>query len=308
MAEVINTLSQINYEAQNDTAAFISAAEERYSFALDSVVERIINNKCVEIVLLAGPSCSGKTTTANKLRERLADKGHKAYTISLDDFYRNSTDAIIGDDGKPDYETVHALDLDLLEKVLKKLVKERTAKIPRFDFDTGIRTDNAFEITLDEGDVVILEGLHALNPIIYGYLPAEALLKIYISVSTRIYDDSGYVILTKRDLRLIRRTVRDYNSRSSSVENTFDMWDGVLEGENKYLAPYKYCADILIDTIHNYEPCVFKSRALELFKTVEPDSVWYAETQRLTEKLVLFSDIAEEEVPRSSLLICEFLG
>lgn len=307
MADVINTLSQINYEAQNDTAAFISAAEERYSFALDCVIERIINNKCVEIVLLAGPSCSGKTTTANKLRERLADKGHKAYTISLDDFYRNSTDAIIGDDGKPDFETVHALDLDLLEKVLKKLVKERTAKIPRFDFDTGIRTDNAFEITLDEGDVVILEGLHALNPIIYGYLPAEALLKIYISVSTRIYDDSGYVILTKRDLRLIRRTVRDYHSRSSSVENTFDMWDGVLEGENKYLAPYKYCADILIDTIHNYEPCVFKSRALELFKTVEPDSVWFAETQRLTEKLVLFSDIAEERVPRSSLLICEFL-
>ena len=308
MADVINTLSQINYEAQNDTATFISAAEERYSFALDCVVERIINNKCVEIVLLAGPSCSGKTTTANKLRERLADKGHKAYTISLDDFYRNSTDAIIGDDGKPDFETVHALDLDLLEKVLKKLVKERTAKIPRFDFDTGIRTDNAFEITLDEGDVVILEGLHALNPIIYGYLPAEALLKIYISVSTRIYDDSGYVILTKRDLRLIRRTVRDYHSRSSSVENTFDMWDGVLEGENKYLAPYKYCADILIDTIHNYEPCVFKIRALELFKTVEPDSVWYNETQRLTEKLVLFSDIAEEKVPRSSLLICEFLG
>lgn len=308
MADVINTLSQINYEAQNDTAAFISAAEERYSFALDCVVERIINNKCVEIVLLAGPSCSGKTTTANKLRERLADKGHKAYTISLDDFYRNSIDAIIGDDGKPDFETVHALDLDLLEKVLKKLVKDRTSKIPRFDFDIGIRTDNAFQITLDEGDVVILEGLHALNPIIYGYLPAEALLKIYISVSTRIYDDSGYVILTKRDLRLIRRTVRDYHSRSSSVENTFDMWDGVLEGENKYLAPYKYCADILIDTIHNYEPCVFKSRALELFKTVEPDSVWYNETQRLTEKLVLFSDIAEEKVPRSSLLICEFLG
>lgn len=308
MADVINTLSQINYEAEHDTADFISVAEERYSFALDCVIERIINNKSVEIVLLAGPSCSGKTTTAKKLSERLALKGHKAYTISLDDFYRNSADAIIGDDGKPDFETVHALDLNLLEKVLKKLVKERTAKIPRFDFDTGIRTDNAFEITLDEGDVVILEGLHALNPIIYGNLPSDALLKIYISVSTRIYDDLGYVLLTKRDLRLIRRTVRDFHSRSSSVENTFDMWDGVLEGENKYLAPYKYCADILIDTIHNYEPCVFKNRALELFKTVEPDSIWFDETQRLTEKLVRFSDIPEIKVPRSSLLICEFLG
>ena len=308
MADVINTLSQINYEAVNDTADFISAAEERYSFALDCVVERIINNKSLEIVLLAGPSCSGKTTTANKLRERLEEKGHRAYTISLDDFYRNSVDAIIGDDGKPDYETVYALDLDLLAKVLTRLVNERKASIPRFDFDTGIRTDGAFEISLDEGDVVILEGLHALNPLIYGYLPSDALLKIYISVSTRIYDDYGYVLLTKRDLRLIRRTVRDFHSRSSSVENTFDMWDGVLEGENKYLAPYKYCADILIDTIHNYEPCVFKKRALELFKTVKPESSWFDETVRLTEKLVRFSDIEEEKVPRSSLLVCEFLG
>lgn len=307
MADVINTLSQINFEAINNTVDFILAAEERYSLALDSVIERIITNKSVEIVLLAGPSCSGKTTTANKIKERLHEKGHKAYTISLDDFYRNAVDAIIGDDGKPDYETVHALDLDLLADVLTKLVKDRTAMIPRFDFDTGIRTDNAFKISLDEGDVVIIEGLHALNPLIYAYLPSDVLLKIYISVSTRIYDDSGYVLLTKRDLRLIRRTVRDFHSRSSSVENTFDMWAGVLEGENKYLAPYKYCADILIDTIHNYEPCVFKSRALELFKTVKPDSVWFAETLRLTEKLVQFSDIEEEKVPRSSLLVCEFL-
>ena len=308
MADVINTLSQINYEAENDTVQFISAAEERYGFALDCVVDRIITNRSVEIVLLAGPSCSGKTTTANKISEKLAEKGHKAYTISLDDFYRNSADAIIGEDGKPDYETVHALDLELLEKVLKKLVRDRSAMIPRFNFDTGLRTDEAFEIKLNEGDVVILEGLHALNPIIYGNLPGDSLLKIYISVSTRIYDDSGHVLLTKRDLRLIRRTVRDFHSRSSSVENTFGMWDSVLEGENKYLAPYKYCADILIDTIHNYEPCVFKNRALELFKTVGNDSVWFTHTLRLTEKLVRFSDIPEEKVPRTSLLVCEFLG
>ena len=307
MADVINNLSQINYEAENNTDAFIAAAEDRYSSALENIVEKIISNHCIEIVLLAGPSCSGKTTTANKLRERLALKGHKAYTISLDDFYRNSVDAIIGYDGKPDYETVHALDLDLLEKVLKKLVKDRKASIPRFDFDTGIRTDNAFEIILNEGDVVILEGLHALNPIIYGNLPSDTLFKIYISVSTRIYDDSGYVLLSKRDLRLIRRTVRDYHSRSSSVENTFDMWNSVLDGENKYLAPYKYCADVLVDTIHNYEPCVFKNRALELFRTVNKDSIWYGEVERLTEKLISFSDIPEEKIPLSSLIVCEFL-
>ncbi len=308
MADVINTLSQINYEALNNTHAFISVAENRYADALDSIVERITSNKSTEIVLLAGPSCSGKTTTANKLSQMLAEKGHRAFTISLDDFYKNAVDAIIDENGKPDYETIHALDLNLLADVLKALVKDRRAKIPRFDFDTGIRTDNVFEIVLNDGDVVILEGLHALNPLIYGYLPSDALLKIYISVSTRIYDDNGYVLLTKRDLRLIRRTVRDFHSRSSSVENTFGMWESVLEGENKYLAPYKYCADILVDTIHNYEPCVFKSRALELFNTVKSDSIWFAETQRLTEKLVLFTDIAEEKIPQSSLLVCEFLS
>lgn len=306
MADVINTLTQLNHEAVISTTDFIFEAEKRYNDTLDLVVERILNNKAIEIVLLAGPSSSGKTTTANKINEKLHQVGHKAYTISLDDFYRNAADAIIGDDGKPDYETVHALDLDLLASVLNTLVKERTALIPRFDFDTGIRTDNAFEIVLNDGDVVILEGLHALNPLIYSYLPSDALLKIYISVSTRIYDDS-YVLLSKRDLRLIRRTVRDYQFRSSSVENTFEMWASVLEGENKYLAPYKYCADILIDSIHNYEPCVFKKRALELFNDINPDSIWHCEAERLRQKLELFADIPQELVPESSLLR-EFLG
>ncbi len=307
MADVINNLSQINKEALQDRENFIFSAEQRYDDALNAIVERIKNNKAIEIVLLAGPSSSGKTTTANKINEKLHLINHKAYTISLDDFYKNSCDAIIGDDGKPDYETVYALDLKLLSSVLTALVNERRAMIPRFDFDTGTRTDNAFEICLGEGDVVILEGLHALNPIIYSSLPANALLKLYISVSTRIYDDAGHVLLSKRDLRLIRRTVRDYQFRSSSVENTFDMWGGVLEGENKYLAPYKYCADILIDSIHNYEPCVFRNEALELFKTVNEDSVWYGETERLKEKLILFDSIPEKCVPQSSLLR-EFLG
>ena len=308
MAEVINTLTKINELAVNDTQHFISIAENRYYESLDTIVSRICKNPEIEIVLLAGPSSSGKTTTANKINEKLAACGHKAYTISLDDFYRNAKDAIINEEtGKPDYESVNSLQLDLLSAVLKRLVEERKSFIPRYDFESGIRTDKAFEIELEEGDVVILEGLHALNPIIYSALPADALLKIYISVSTRIYDDEGHVLLTKRDLRLVRRTVRDYQFRSSSVENTFDMWDDVLDGENKYLAPFKYCADILIDSIHNYEPCVFKNEALELFKAVEKDSVWYNETQRLSNKLLKFNTIPRDAVPQTSLLR-EFLG
>ncbi len=307
MADVINLLSDINELAVNDTVGIITRAETRYDEALNSIVEKIGKNPDIEIVLLAGPSSSGKTTTANKINEKLQKTGHKAYTISLDDFYRHASEAIIDEDGKPDYETVNALDLDLLRTVLNSLVKERKASIPQYNFDTGRRTDNAFEIEILPGDVVILEGLHALNPLIHESLPDETLLKLYISVSTRIYEDDSSVLFTKRDLRLIRRTVRDFQFRNSPVENTFDMWENVLEGEQKYLAPYKYCADILIDSIHNYEPCVFKNRALELFKTVSEDSVWYNETQRLTEKLIQFETIPETFVPETSLLR-EFLG
>ena len=307
MADVINNLSDINELAVSDPCGMIASAEERYDSILDKIADVISNNYSIEIVLLAGPSSSGKTTTAYKINEKLHSIGHKAYTISLDDFYRNSYDAILDENGKPDYETVNALDLDLLRNVLESLVTKRKASIPKFNFDTGLRTDNAYEIHLLPGDVVILEGLHALNPLIHESLPADALLKLYISVSTRIYNDDGSVLFTKRDLRLIRRTVRDYSHRSSSVENTFSMWESVLEGEQKYLAPYKYCSDILIDSIHNYEPCVFKTRAIELFKTVDKGSIWFDKTQRLTDMLECFETIPESLLPDQSLLRREFL-
>ncbi len=307
MADVANDLPVINMLAAAKAQQLIAGAEERYDAALNEIVEVISGRPNIEIVLLAGPSSSGKTTTANKLTQKLLVAGHKAYTISLDDFYRNAVDAIVDDNGKADYETVNALQLDLLKAVLKNLVETRRSFIPRYDFDTGIRTDGAFEIILKPGDVVILEGLHALNPIIYGALPADALLKVYISVSTRIYDGQGNVWLTKRDLRLVRRTVRDYKFRSSSVENTFDMWDDVLDGEHKYLAPFKYCADMLIDSIHNYEPCVFKEEVTRLLSSVSPNSVWYSKAQRLCRLLAHFQPIPVSLVPENSLLR-EFLG
>lgn len=307
MADVINNLSDINELAVSDPCGMIARAEVRYDSALNKIVDVISNNHSIEIVLLAGPSSSGKTTTANKINEKLHSVGHKAYTISLDDFYRNSYEAILDENGKPDYETVNALDLDLLRNVLESLVTQRKASIPKFNFDTGLRTDNADDIQLIPGDVVILEGLHALNPLIHESLPVRALLKLYISVSTRIYNDDGSVLFTKRDLRLVRRTVRDFSHRSSSVENTFSMWESVLEGEQKYLAPYKYCADILIDSIHNYEPCVFKTRAIELFKAVDKESIWFDKTQRLTKILECFETIPESLLPEQSLLKREFL-
>lgn len=307
MADVLNTLQDINTMAQNYPERLIDRAEERYNEIISEAQKRACSDSKSEIILLAGPSSSGKTTTAKKIAVKLMEQGHMAYTVSLDDFYKNWEDAIIDENGNRDFETVHALDLECLSSTLKSLIYDGFAMIPQYDFDTGKRKEKLVELKLNEGDVVIVEGLHALNPIIYGDLPSDRLLKIYISVSTRIYDNGGNVLMTKRDLRLIRRTIRDYQFRNSSVENTFSMWQSVLDGENKYLAPYKYCADILIDSIHNYEPCVFKREALELFRTVPKDSIWYGETQRLSKSLEDFYSLSPSMVPDSSLMR-EFLG
>ncbi|HBL41528.1 MAG TPA: nucleoside kinase [Ruminococcaceae bacterium] len=307
MADVLNHVSEINTCARQEPKFLIERAENRYDELLNRTVERISKNNSAEIVLLAGPSSSGKTTTAGKISQKLSKKGHTAYTVSLDDFYRNRGEFALDEEGKPDYESVTALELDMLNRVMTNLVQQGHSLLPRYDFVNGKRLDDAFEIRLQPGDVVIFEGLHALNPIISERLPQDALLKLYVSVSTRLYLQGDEVQMTKRDLRLVRRMIRDYRFRNSSVENTFSLWGKVLEGENKFLAPYKYCADILIDSIHNYEPCVFRREALALLDTVPQDSDWFPEACRLKKQMEPFETLSPNLVPQDSLMR-EFLG
>ena len=306
MADVLNRVKEINACARSEPDSFVRRAENRYDELLDQTVERICGGE-VNLVLLAGPSSSGKTTTAAKIRRKLTDRGHIAYTVSLDDFYKNRSEFLPGADGKPDYETVSALELDLLYQVMVDLVEHGVGKLPHYDFMAGRRRDNALELQLTPGDVVIFEGLHALNPVISGRLPQNALLKLYVSVSTRIYSGDDTVQMTKRDLRLVRRMIRDYRFRNSSVENTFSLWDKVLEGEQKYLSPYKFNADIQLDSIHNYEPCVFHGEALRLLDTVPENSEWYPEARRLRKQLEPFEPLSPAIVPDHSLMR-EFLG
>ena len=162
-------------------------------------------------------------------------------------------------------------------------------------------------ITIEpEKDVVIIEGLHALNPVITDKIQGK-LLKIYINVSSRIYDEKGDIVLNKRNLRFIRRMVRDYKFRDSSVENTCRLWKNVTKGEDEYLFPYRDNADIKADTIHLYEPCVLKHQALPLLKNSQVDDEFKKDIEKLTRALEKFNDIDENAVPKDSLLR-EFLG
>ncbi len=306
MANINNKIEYINTMAK-DPVPFIAQCEERYQNIIDGIAQRIIDEEGREIVMLAGPSSAGKTTTARKLSESLIKKGVKTYVLSLDDFYLNREDIPYLPDGSQDFETVDALDLECFEECVNALLRGETVKNPVFDFTTGRRSDTQFnEITLGDEDVVIIEGLHALNPVITEKIVGK-LLKIYINVSSRIYDEKGNIILNKRNMRFIRRMVRDYKFRDSSVENTYKLWRNVTAGEDKYLFPFRDNADIKANTIHLYESCVLKHQALPLLLNSEISDEFKQEAKKLAKALEKFYDIPETLVPADSLLR-EFLG
>lgn len=307
MANINNNLEYINEQAKNNTLDFVLKCEQRYHNIINDIAEHIENEKGREIVMLAGPSSAGKTTTAKKLCEALNNKGIKTYVLSLDDFYLNREDIPYLPDGTQDYETVYALDLDLFTECVNKLLMGETVKNPIFDFTTGKRSDKEFnEITLGKEDVVIIEGLHALNPVITEKIEGK-LLKIYINVSSRIYDNKGNIILNKRNMRFVRRMVRDYKFRNSTVNNTYKLWKNVTAGEDKYLFPFRDNADIKVNTIHLYETCVLKSQALPLLYESEISNEYKDDAKKLCKALEKFEDIDISSVPEDSLLR-EFLG
>lgn len=307
MDNMMNKLEYINKKALENPNEFIEECEERYQKIISSIVERINSEKGREIVMLAGPSSAGKTTTARRIKKSLEESGVKTYVLSLDDFYLNREDIPYLHDGSQDYETVYALDLQCLEKELNALLRGERVKSPVFDFTTGKRSETLFnEIVLGKDDVVIIEGLHALNPVITDKIQGN-LLKVYINVSSRIYDEEGNIILNKRNLRFVRRMVRDYKYRDSTVENTCRLWKNVTKGEDEYLFPYRDNADIKANTIHFYEPCVLKHQALKMIEDSTVSDEYKEHILKLVNALKQFNDIDEKIVPVNSLLR-EFLG
>ncbi len=306
MPNVNNSLEYITQKAA-EPESFIRECELKYNNKIKRIAEQIAESGRTEIVMLAGPSSAGKTTTAKKLCQELMELGVKSHTISLDDFYLDNCDSPRFPDGTPDYETVEALDIAYFEKAMKELIDNGEADIPEFDFINGRRKAQYNRLKIEETDVVVVEGLHALNPIITEHLPKERLLKIYINVSSRIYDKNNNIILNKRNLRFLRRLVRDYKFRGNSVEDTFKMWISVRYGEDTYLFPFKDNADIKINTLHLYETCVLKNTATALLGQVGADSEFHKDAQRLIRSLNKFTEIDRDFVPENSLLR-EFIG
>lgn len=306
MSNINNTIEHIIMRSENPLE-FIGDCESRYANKIKKIADMVAEKQGNEIIMIAGPSSAGKTTSAKRMRMALAEKGINSHTVSLDDFYLDNCDSPKFPDGTPDFETVYALDIEFFKMTMNKLLNEGEADLPEFDFLTGARKPEYNHVKLGATDVIIVEGLHALNPIITDCLPQDRLLKIYINVSSRIYDKTNTIVLNKRNMRFIRRMVRDYKFRGNSVEKTYELWLNVQYGEDMYLFPFKDNADIKINTIHLYESCVLKNTAIKLLSEIDKESKFYLQSQRLIKSLKKFPEIDSDLVPEDSLLR-EFIG
>lgn len=300
------TADYINERMKNGVCDYIEQCEKAYQSQVEKAAKEVCLKKGRQLIMLAGPSSSGKTTTARLIKEYARKEGRKATVVSLDDFYRDQTRMLYFEDGTPDFETVEALDKEYISACLSSLTEKGEADLPRFCFLSKRREKDLVKTQVGEDEIIIVEGLHAINPIITKGLPEEKTTRMYVSVSSRIYDKED-VLFSKRDLRFIRRLIRDYHYRNSSVENTFLLWKGVRMGEDRYLFPFSHLADVKIDSIHPYEPCLFKNEAVKLLSHIQKDSEYYETAREYINKLSLFSEADSLCVPESSLLH-EFIG
>lgn len=300
------TLDYINSSAKNPEK-FIRECTEEYHKEIRSVAERIAGDDDIKIVALAGPSASGKTTSAHILMNELESLGESIEVVSLDDFYKQREDLPVLPDGSYDIESVNSLDTKLIKKVFDDILKNGKTFLPRFDFLTKKRTDNDREIKVGEKGIVIVEGLHALNPKISGLVPKKNIFKIFVCLDKAVEDNNGEQLLSARQLRLVRRVIRDDKFRGADIKETLALWNNVLDGEIKYLFPYKDTADSKIRTMQPFEICVYKNAFCSLRSGVNRNTPWYEYFIDVVNRLEQFSSIDASLIPENSL-IKEFIG
>lgn len=298
----MNILSNINSLALNNPNELIVRAEQSYYNEIDSIFNKIINNNNCKIVLLAGPSGSGKTTSAHILKTKLDAAGKNAKVVSLDHFFLSAEKMPKQDNGDPDFESVYSLDVPLIHKCLNELITIGITTIPVFSFKTKSREEVGHIVDITDGGILIVEGLHALNPVLTDKLNSKNLFKIYISVNCTVVDDNGNRLLSSRQMRLIRRMSRDYIYRNTTAVNTLKLWTSVVKGEEKYLYPFKEKADVLLKTYHCYEPCIFKNIILNLLCDLPVTADNYNYIMAAKNSLEKFVSIDADLVPNSSLI------
>lgn len=303
----VSTVHELNRRVENGSIRELvrvneALHEKNYARVADEII-----NRGVKAVMLAGPSSSGKTTSANRIATQLRAEGLDPIMLSLDDYYIDRDKIAPGPDGKLDLEHINTLDTDKFAKDLALLLAGEEAEIPRFNFLTQRREKESVPLRLLKDQPLIVEGIHGLNPMMLGDIDPSKVYRIYVSALTTLNLDDHNRIRTT-DLRLLRRLVRDYNTRGASMEHTLGMWASVRRGESRWIFPYQENADMIINTTLHYEACVMKSYVYPLLVEVPPESPYYCAARSIVKFLnyVLEADI-EDEIPPTSV-IREFIG
>lgn len=303
----LSTIGDLNRNIlQGKTNDIIQVAEAIHDRKLVELVQDIEKRKNIKMVLIAGPSSSGKTTFAQKLGVQLKLTGYNPITISMDNYFKERKDTPLGEDGKYNFETVDALDIELFNSQMKDLIDGKTVELPEFDFVVGTKKYNGKFLKLEKNDVMIIEGIHALNPILTKFTPDENKYKVYIAPITTLNID-GYTKISSSDSRFLRRMVRDYTTRGHSVDRTFELWGNVKKGEEEYIFPFVDDADFIYNSSLNYEPSVMKTFAQPLLLQVDSSSEFYSEARRLYAYLNNFTPLETGNIPINSI-IREFIG
>lgn len=304
----VNTAGRLNeITGAGRTGEFIRINEALHEKKIAVIADQIsAQRNRIRIILIAGPSSSGKTTFAKRLSIQLMVNGIRPVTLSTDDYFVGPERNPVDENGKPDFEHIKAVDLELFNKHLLDLVEGRTIDVPTFNFAGKKREYNGRTLRIENDQVVIIEGIHGLNPQLTEFVPQEAEFRIYISALTQLSLDSNNRISTT-DNRLMRRIVRDHQFRGHSALDSLKLWPGVRHGEKKWIFPFQKEADATFNSALDYELAVLRPYVEPLLGEIKPDQPEYAEASRLNEFLLNFRPASSEYVPHNSILR-EYIG
>ena len=303
----IRTVGDFNQAIDaNYSTGIINISEALQEKKIAKIAEEIASRKGVKLVLLAGPSSSGKTTSCKRLSIQLAVNGLKPLQISLDDYFVDREKTPKDATGEYDYESIYALDLDLINEQFNALFRGEEVELPKYDFQSGKSKKSGNKLKMTDNNVLVVEGIHALNPELTAHIPQEQIFRVYASALTTILlDNHNYIPTT--DNRLLRRIIRDYKYRGVSAQETIHRWPSVRAGENKWIFPFQENADAMLNTAMLYELAVIKTQAEPLLQQVPENCEEYAEAYRLLKFLKYFKGIPYNNLPPTSLLR-DFLG
>lgn len=290
-----------------DIDEVIRISEALHEKKIAQIADEICKDDDINIILIAGPSSSGKTTFAQRLAVHLKVNGKRPIAISVDDYFIDRESTPLNEKGEYDFESIEAVDLIRLNEDLVKLLEGEEIELPKYNFITGKSENSGVTIKVDKDHPIIVEGIHGLNPRLTTYIPEKNKFKIYISALTQLNIDAHNRISTT-DTRLIRRMVRDNKYRGNDVFRTFELWKGVTKGEEINIFPYQEEADIMFDSALVYELSVLKKHISPLLEKVDNSSVYYSEAKRLLKFLNYFHDIEKEEIIPPTSILREFIG